>query len=110
MTENACRQAGIRQVWDLIILQLRPWCCLVVTSSLSLDVEFFFFCYVPAVFVYGCPAISFDSDVFVRGGDIKGLLLCHLTCIPSLPIFDSAVMHINQMNHLNHFKCTTLLC
>ena len=70
----------------------------------------FFFCYVPAVFVYGCPAISFDSDVFVRGGDIKGLLLCHLTCIPSLPIFDSAVMHINQMNHLNHFKCTTLLC
>ena len=40
-----------------------------MASSLSLDVDFFFFKYI--YLVGGCLAVSYDFDVFVRGGELK---------------------------------------
>ena len=75
-----------RQVWDLILSRLRPSYRLVVASSLSVGVGYFFFLIGSSVvvfFVDGCSAVSCDFGVLLRRGELTSF---YSSILPASPI------------------------
>ena len=63
-----------QQEWRLVVLRIHPLYHLLMTSSVSLEVEYLFW-QVPDFFAVGCSAVSCDLGVFLRGGKCRSLLL-----------------------------------